>query len=200
MSVSVLLLAGLLAFAESALGLGFVLPGETAIVALATTGSVALVPMVLAVALGATAGDHVGYLVGRTWGRRLADTRLVRRMGVHRWERATDLLRRHGVPALLASRLLPVVRTVMPAAAGTAGLSYLRFASASVVGALAWASLWVGAGSTISALSQALGTPVVVALLALAAAVTALAMWWRRAPVAPGVPPAAAPETLTATP
>jgi membrane protein DedA with SNARE-associated domain len=179
-SVTALLLAGLLAFAESAVGLGLLLPGETAIVALATTGSTATAPLVLAVAFGATAGDHVGYLVGRRWGTRLADTRLIHRVGVQRWERATDLLRRHGVAALLASRLLPVVRTVMPAVAGAAGLSYPRFATASVVGALAWASLWVGAGSTINALSQTVGTPVVIAVLAVVAATAALVTWCRR--------------------
>ncbi len=159
-SLPLLLAMGwVLAFAESALGVGLVFPGEATItgLAIATTGLDRLGLLGAAVALGAVAGDHAGYLVGRRFGGRLRATRLIGRAGVGRWDRATDQLRRHGMLAVLVSRLLPVVRTVMPAVAGVARLSYPRFLTASALGAVLWSGFWVGLGSGARAL---LGTNV----------------------------------------
>lgn len=77
-----------LAFAESGLGLGMIVPGETAVVILAatmrtTTDSVLLL---ICVALGASAGDHVGFAVGRHFGERLRGTRVVRKLGQSHFE------------------------------------------------------------------------------------------------------------------
>lgn len=159
MTWTLLVTAGLIAFAESATGLGLFLPGEVALVTLASANTGSQLPMILVVATGAVLGDHVGYVIGRRWGQGLVETRLVQRLGVHRWDLATASLRRRGVPALLVSRVIPVVRTVMPAAAGAAAMRYPGFLAASALGALCWASLWVGAGSFMSSLTAKLGTP-----------------------------------------
>ncbi|MET0952610.1 MAG: DedA family protein [Aeromicrobium sp.] len=147
------LLGFVFAFAESGLGLGAVIPGEVAISSLAASlhGPVAVIALGLAVAIGATTADHLGLLIGRTGGTRLRESRLIARVGVDRWDRAGELVQRHGFSAVLASRLLPLVRTVMPVVAGAAGLSYRSFLLASVLGALAWSALWVGAGAGIAA-------------------------------------------------
>jgi membrane-associated protein len=143
-----------LAFAESGLGLGIVLPGETAVVVLAATlGSTAqMVGLGIAVAVGASLGDHVGYLLGRRYGEALRETRAVTRLGRHRYDRATDLLRRRGGAAVLMTRLVPVVRTLTPAAAGASGLAYRRFAAASVAGSAVWSTAYVGGGSVVAGL------------------------------------------------
>lgn len=175
-----LLLATVLAFGESSLGLGALLPGEVAITALAATLDVsdrwfALV----AVALGATAGDHVGYVLGRHFGPRLPDSRLIQRIGPHRWDAATRLIQRRGAAAVFVSRLLPVVRTVMPAVAGVAGLRYLWFAVASAAGSIVWATVWVGAGGALNALG-AMSSPAGLAMAAALTAAGALAVFIRR--------------------
>lgn len=148
-----LLFGALFAFAESAFGIGFVVPGETAVLTLgAATGSGGeLTAAMVTVAAGAMAGDHTGYLIGRRYGARLRETRVVRRIGPKHWDRAMGLLRRHGVLSLIISRLLPAVRTLMPAAAGAAGVSYGRFLAGSVVGAGLWSGLWVGMGAAARA-------------------------------------------------
>lgn len=66
-----------LAFAESGLGLGVIVPGELAISSLAALahGPGDTLALGGAVALGATAGDHLGYAVGRRGGVRLRDSR-----------------------------------------------------------------------------------------------------------------------------
>lgn len=161
------------AFAESGLGLGAVIPGEVAISGLASRlhSPVPLLVLGLAVAIGATAADHFGLFIGRSGGTRLRESRLIRRAGVHRWDRAADLVQRHGFWALLASRLLPLVRTVMPVVAGAGRVSYRSFLAASLLGAVAWSAIWVGAGAGIAA-SGVLDDPWLiggVVLLALAA-------------------------------
>lgn len=147
------LLGFVFAFAESGLGLGAVIPGEVAISSLAASldGTVALLMLGAFVALGATTADHLGLFIGRAGGGRLRESRLINRVGVDRWDRAAHLVQRRGFWAVLASRLLPLVRTVMPVVAGAAGLRYRSFAAASVLGAIAWSTVWVGAGAGIAA-------------------------------------------------
>lgn len=154
------LLAGFgIAFGESGLGIGMLLPGETAIVVLAATQPSWQLAAVLGllVALGACLGDHVGYLLGRRYGTKLRDTRAVRRVGVRHFDRAMDLLRRRGAVAVLGTRLLPVLRTLTPAAAGAAGLRYPAFVAASFAGSCTWAAVYVGGGSLAGALVDAAG-------------------------------------------
>ncbi|MEV0588058.1 DedA family protein [Nonomuraea sp. NPDC050310] len=141
--------AGLMAFAESGLGLGSVFPGETGVLLL---GAAAVTParfvvLLLLVALGVTAGDHVGYLLGRRYGERMRDLAVVRRLGVRHWDRATGALRRYGAAAVFLTRLIPVVRTLTPAAAGAAQLRYRSFLPASLAGSLSWSALYVTLGA-----------------------------------------------------
>lgn len=142
-----------LAFAESGLGLGMVLPGETGVVLLAATLGTPgqMIALGVVVALGASLGDHVGYLLGRRYGDALGETRVVQRLGRQHFDRATDLLRRRGGTAVFMTRLVPVVRTLTPAAAGASGLAYRRFVTASLAGSALWAAAYVGGGSAVAA-------------------------------------------------
>jgi membrane-associated protein len=161
------LLGFVFALAESGLGLGAVLPGEVAISSLATNvdGVLPLLALGIAVALGASAGDHLGYVIGRVSGPRLRGSRLIARLGRDRWDRATDLMQAHGFWAILVSRLLPFVRTVMPAVAGAARLRYPQFLLASLLGAAVWSAVWVGAGAGLAATGLLDNTPLVVAVV-----------------------------------
>ena len=95
-------LVGGFAFAEAALFVGFVLPGETAVIlggVLAHEHKVSL-PVIAAVGvLAAITGDSVGYEVGRHFGARLLNSRLFakRREGV---QKGQETLRRHGGKAV----------------------------------------------------------------------------------------------------
>lgn len=158
--VMILGLGFCLAFAESGLGLGMVVPGETAVVIIAatmdtTTGSVLLL---ICVALGASAGDHVGFVIGRHFGDRLRETRVVCTLGQSHYDRAMDILRRRGAAAIFLTRLIPIVRTLTPAAAGASGLHYRRFAPASLTGSLLWAGAYVGGGTAVAGAIDATGS------------------------------------------
>ncbi|MDT4943300.1 MAG: rane-associated protein [Pseudonocardiales bacterium] len=134
-------LVGGLAFAEAALFVGFVLPGETAVIlggVLAHEHKVSL-PAIAAVAVvAAIAGDSVGYEVGRHFGTRLLESRpfAKRRKGL---AQAQEALRRHGGKAVFLARFTAFLRAVMPGLAGTARMPYLRFLAFNAAGGLLWA-------------------------------------------------------------
>lgn len=174
------LLGGAAAFAEAVLGVGLVLPGEAAVSSIAAATSQGHLPvLVVLVTLGAVAGDHLNYGLGRLLGTRLPESRIVRRIGVRHWERGVDLLRTRGAIALVVSRLLPVVRTLMPAVAGVARLRYRTFLVASVIGSTLWSLLWVAAGSLVTVALRA-ETPGAVALVSLALLAVGARVWLRR--------------------
>jgi membrane protein DedA with SNARE-associated domain len=142
------LIAGGLAFAEAAVLVGMVLPGEVALLVSgfgAHQGWLALWPMV-AVAVGcAILGDTVGYEVGRMLGPRLRASRLGRWVGESKWRRADEFLHRHGGKAVLLGRFTAIMRALTPGLAGMARMPYLRtFLPWNVVGGIVW-----GAGSVL---------------------------------------------------
>ncbi|TQS40318.1 DedA family protein [Cryptosporangium phraense] len=170
----VLLVAGLLVLGECTLGLGLVVPGESGLLVASTTVSDA--PRFLAlwavVTVAAILGDSLGYLIGRRYGPRLRETRLVRRYGAGLWDRAADGLRRHGAWAVFFVRFLPAVRALTPAAAGSAGLRPHRFLPAAALGAATWSAVHIGLGVALGSAARnvekylSTGGTVVVGLIA----------------------------------
>ncbi|RKT56792.1 DedA family protein [Saccharothrix australiensis] len=150
---AVLAVTGALTLAECTLGVGFIAPGESALLLAATT--VTSVPrflvMWLVVSVCAVAGDSIGYYLGRRFGDRLRDSKVVRKLGQEHWDKAGELLRRRGAWAVFFARFMPVVRTLVPASAGASKLEYRRFLPASIAGAVCWSALHIGIGSAAGA-------------------------------------------------
>lgn len=176
--VAVILLASA---AEALPGIGAVVPGETTVVlgATALAGTPWLVGAVVAAWVGAGVADHVGYLLGQRLGPRTADTRVVRWIGVHRWQAALRLVERHWW-GMIGARLLPAVRTLVAPAAGASRLGHARFAVASALATLAWSVLWVLGGSVTGATLLAASDVVVRVLPVLAVAVALVVLARRR--------------------
>ncbi|MCU1655772.1 MAG: hypothetical protein JWO57_428 [Pseudonocardiales bacterium] len=133
------LVAGLV-FGEAALFVGFVLPGETAVIlggVLAYRHSVSLPLMAAVVVLAAIAGDSAGYEVGRHYGTRVLAARIFARH-TKALNTAQTSLRRNGGRAVFLSRFTAFLRAVMPGLAGTAGLPYRRFLAFNAAGGLIW--------------------------------------------------------------
>lgn len=134
-------LVGGLAFAEAALFVGFVLPGETAVLlggVLANQHKVSLTAIATVAVLAAIIGDSVGYEVGRHFGTRLLHSRLFhnRREGLEKGQQA---LRDKGGRAVFLARFTAFLRAVMPGLAGTAKMPYRRFLLFNAAGGLVWA-------------------------------------------------------------
>ncbi|WP_326942416.1 DedA family protein [Arthrobacter sp. SPG23] len=90
------------------------------------------------VAAAAVAGDQVGYLLGRTFGRRWFrdDARVLKTAHLTRTE---EFFHRHGGPAIVLARFVPLVRTYAPLTAGIARYGYKAFTFWNIIGAVAWA-------------------------------------------------------------
>jgi membrane-associated protein len=168
-----------LVFAEDALFVGFVIPGETAAVlggVVASRGEVQLGTMMALVVGAAIIGDSVGYEVGKHLGTRLMKTKaLARHSG--RLESAQDFLRRKGGSAVFLGRFTAFFRAVMPALAGTSRMPYGRFLAYNAAGGIVWGIGFVLlgflAGNSYEAVAQAVGRDlaVVIGLVAVAALV-----------------------------
>jgi membrane-associated protein len=133
------LVAGLV-FAEAALFVGFVLPGETAVIlggVLAYRHTVSLPLMAAVVVLAAIAGDSAGYEVGHRYGPRLLATRILRRHS-QALSAALVALRRNAGRAVFLARFTAFLRAVMPGLAGTAKIPYRRFLAFNAAGGLLW--------------------------------------------------------------
>jgi membrane protein DedA with SNARE-associated domain len=133
-------LVTLLVFAEDALFIGFVIPGETAAVlggVVASRGQVQLGLMMGLVVLAAVIGDTVGYEIGKHAGQKLLETKALKR---HRGklDKAQDFLRRRGGSAVFLGRFTAFFRAVMPALAGMSRMHYPRFLAFNAAGGLAW--------------------------------------------------------------
>jgi len=178
----ILAVTGLLVFAEDAVFLGFVIPGETAAVLAgvgAGLGHVAL-PLSLAVVIVcAIVGDSVGYEVGRRFfGPRVLDSGLLGRYR-HRIERAQSFLRRRGGIAVFLGRFTAFFRAMMPALAGASRMPYRKFLLWNAIGGVVWGTLFVvvgyAAGASYHQVEKQVGRGIAVALVVVV--VTALVVW-----------------------
>lgn len=174
------LLVAFFCFGEAAFFLGFFLPGETAVVfggILASEHELALVPLLALVVGCAVAGDSVGYAIGRRYGPRLLETRLLRnRPAVGR---ARAFVERRGAPAVFIGRFTALFRTLVPGMAGVSYVRYSTFLVANAAGGLLWGVGYTLAGYYIGQKILKTGSYVSYGIIG-AAAVVLLALEVRR--------------------
>ena len=159
-----LAMIGALVFAEAALFVGFVLPGETAVLfggALAAAGHLSFTELLVVVVVAAIVGDSVGYEVGRLAGPRLLESRPLRRHRA-RLEVARTRLQQKGGVTVVAGRFTALLRAVTPGLCGMSGMPYRRFLLFNALGAIAWGTavcvLGFVAGKSYQRVEASLGT------------------------------------------
>lgn len=181
-------LIGVLAAAEASAFIGLFIPGEAAMLlggVLVFEGRAELGWMLLAACAGAVIGDSIGYEIGRHFGSRLRTGRLGRRIGEKRWDRAHDYVRERGGRAVFFGRFVGVLRALVPAIAGSAGIPYGRFLVFNAAGGVIWATgfvlLGVAAGSSYRVAEQWAGraTAVLIGLVLLGLVISLTARWIR---------------------
>jgi membrane protein DedA with SNARE-associated domain len=178
-----LVVCGLLVFAEDAIFVGFVIPGETAAVVAGVASSIQGVPLAAAIAVvvvAAVVGDTVGYEVGKHFfGPKVLQHRVLAGH-THRIERANAFLRRRGGIAVFLGRFTAFFRAMMPALAGAARMPYRRFVKWNAIGGLIWGTVFVVlghvAGHSYHQIEKKAGRGVAIGL---AVAVVAVIAWWR---------------------
>ncbi len=174
-------LVGLLVFAEDALFVGFVLPGETAAIlggVVASQHHASLTAILTIVVAAAIVGDTVGYEIGRHFGTRILNIRMLRRHR-HRLSDAQRFLAHRGGWAVFFGRFTAFFRAVMPALAGTARMPYPRFLAFNAAGGVIWGTgaVLVGylASNSYQTVEKTVGRGVAVAVAVIA--LSALIVW-----------------------
>lgn len=138
---------GIIIFIESGVLFPF-LPGDSLLVTAAVLRGELDIQVWQILAVGIVAaflGDQVGYYLGHTFGRRLFkdDAKVLR---TDRLEAAEAFFAKYGPLSLVLGRFVPIVRTYIPLAAGTANMPYRKFIGWNVTGAVAWVLSMVAVG------------------------------------------------------
>ncbi|WP_082634196.1 DedA family protein [Arthrobacter alpinus] len=167
------LLITALVFAEDALFIGFILPGETAAIIggiLASQQRLHLWLITILVILAAIIGDTVGYELGRHHGPRILNLKLLRKRR-QKLDDARDFLARRGGKAVFLGRFTAFFRAVMPALAGLSHMPYRRFFIFNAVGGIIWGAsavlLGYFAGNVYLTLAKTIGHSITFAMLSI---------------------------------
>ena len=145
-----------------------------------------LVGIIAAGVLGNVAGSYVAWAVGKYAGQ-AAVRRWGRRIGIREREidRAAAWFERHGTAAVLAGRLVPVVRTFISLPAGFAAMPAGRFGLYTTLGCIPWTAALGIAGYALGANWQSVangfqGPTYAIAGIVVIALAVALIMYVRR--------------------
>jgi membrane-associated protein len=138
----------LIVFCETGLVITPFLPGDSLLFAAGTfaaLGDLDVRAMILLLVAGAILGDTVNYWVGAAIGPRAfqGNTRFLKQEHL---DRTHAFYERHGGKTIILARFVPIIRTFAPFVAGVGAMSYGRFLTYNVVGAVLWVALLVLAG------------------------------------------------------
>jgi membrane-associated protein len=137
-----LTIIGGIVFAESGLLVGFFLPGDTLLLtagAFAAQGKLPLALTLVIIAIAAIAGDNIGYVIGKTAGKRLfrkEDGIVFRHEYVVRAEKFYE---RFGSKTMLLAHFVPIIRTFAPIVAGIGRMNRIQFVIFDAIGDTSWA-------------------------------------------------------------
>ena len=134
------------AFAEAALFVGFVLPGETALLiggVLAHAGVWNVWVFLIAAIIGAITGDSVGYEVGKHLGPRIKENAFGRFVGEKRWKLAQAIFDRYHGGAIFFGRAQALLRALVPALAGMNKVPYRIFIKWNAAGGIVFSTIVV---------------------------------------------------------
>ncbi len=142
------LIVGLIAFGESIVLLGLVIPATGLMLVvggLIGGGLIDPVPVLAGAVVGAVLGDVVSYVIGQWLGPSV----------VHRWPlrhyrervaRVRLFFRKYGFMAVFFGRFFGPLRCTVPLVAGMMGMEQRRFQAANIASAVIWAPMMLAPG------------------------------------------------------
>ena len=138
----------LIVFCETGLVVTPFLPGDSLLFAAGTfaaLGALDLWLLVLLLIIAAIVGDTVNYWIGSYIGPRAfrGDIRFLRKEYL---DRTHAFYEKHGGKTIILARFVPIIRTFAPFVAGVGAMSYPKFITYNVVGAVLWVGLFVLGG------------------------------------------------------
>jgi len=138
----------LIVFCETGLVITPFLPGDSLLFAAGTfaaLGALDLWLLVILLIIAAILGDTVNYWIGAYIGPRAfrGDIRFLRKEYL---DRTHAFYEKHGGKTIILARFVPIIRTFAPFVAGVGAMSYPKFITYNVVGAVLWVGLFVLGG------------------------------------------------------
>jgi membrane-associated protein len=138
----------LIVFCETGLVVTPFLPGDSLLFAAGTfaaLGDLDVRLMIVLLIIAAIVGDTVNYWVGAAIGPRAfqGNIRFLKREHL---ERTHAFYEKHGGKTIILARFIPIIRTFAPFVAGVGAMSYGKFLTYNVVGAVVWVIVLVLAG------------------------------------------------------
>lgn len=136
----------LLIFLETGLVIMPFLPGDSLIFVAGTVVAasklnffVLLVILILAAILG----DTVNYWIGKYFGKRLSNSRFVKKEYLWKTE---EFYNKYGGATIIIARFIPIIRTFAPFIAGISDMEYKKFLSFNIIGGISWVAVFLIAG------------------------------------------------------
>ncbi len=140
-------------FCETGLVVTPFLPGDSLLFvagALAAAGGIDVHLLALVLVAAAVLGNTVNYSIGYFLGPKVFHWEQSRFFNRKALERTHAFYERHGGKTIVITRFVPILRTFAPFVAGIARMTYVRFTTYNLAGALAWvlsllyAGYWFG--------------------------------------------------------
>jgi membrane-associated protein len=135
-------------FAETGLVVTPFLPGDSLLFAAGTfaaLGSLDLWLVVVLLVAAAILGDTLNYW-GGSWVGPRAFSGNIRFLRKDYLDRTHAFYEKHGGKTVILARFVPIIRTFAPFVAGVGAMSYPKFITYNIVGAVLWVGLFVPAG------------------------------------------------------
>ena len=135
------LLVPLLAFMETCVGIGLFVPALLLVIVTSVFYAndwADLWVMATMAMVGSSIGDHVGFYAGRAVGHRVHGWRIIQRNAA-RWARTEATVRRFGPWAIFIGRLIPAIRSLVPAMMGVTEFKRRRYTLFDVAACSLWA-------------------------------------------------------------
>lgn len=93
------------------------------------------------------AGDSVNFMIGHKIGKSLSNHSLFGKLiNKDSLAKAEEFFEKHGAPAIILARYMPIIRTFAPFAAAGSGFPYRRFIRYSIIGCTSWVALCCSCG------------------------------------------------------
>jgi len=139
----------LIIFCETGLVVTPFLPGDSLLFAV---GALAARPdglniwiLLSTMIVAAILGDSVNYWIGKMFGNKLPQ-KFPRLIKPQHLQKTHDFYERYGGKTIIIARFVPIIRTFAPFVAGIGKMTYSRFMTFNVTGALLWIGLLLPAG------------------------------------------------------
>jgi membrane-associated protein len=187
----------MIVFCETGLVVTPFLPGDSLLFAVgalaATKGAVIDVWMVgVLLIIAAIIGDAVNYSIGRWVGPKVFNREDSWFLNKRHLIKTHEFYERHGGKTIIIARFMPIVRTFAPFVAGIGQMTYARFSTFNVVGALLWVISFLFLGyqfGNIPAVKK--NFTLVIIGIVIVSCLPPLIEWWRSRNEPPPVPPKA---------